>query len=292
MTREAEEARALRQALSEGERIVTIAPDKIVSSFVEDRLTLDDRDDDDFAALVDSIRESGQQVPVLLRPHPTETGRYQTAYGHRRVRAAGRLGIDVKAIIRPLSDAELVLAQGKENAERRNLSFIERALFAKNLASHGFERKVIGDALAVQKSELSRLLAVVESIPEVFIRVIGPAPKAGRDRWMKLGEMLQSGAAQAIANDEIKYQRFQAADSDGRFQLLFDRLARREKPDPVEPEDLKDRKGKVFARLRRDGKARRIEFAADVDAAFLDQLAADLAGQYEEFLAKRSSGKS
>lgn len=291
MTREAEEARALRQALSEGERIVTIGPDKIVSSFVEDRLTLEDRDDEDFAALVDSIRESGQQVPVLLRPHPTEAGRYQTAYGHRRVRAAARLGIEVKAIIRPLSDAELVLAQGKENAERRNLSFIERALFAKNLAGHGFERKVIGDALAVQKSELSRLLAVVESIPEVFIRVIGPAPKAGRDRWMKLGEMLQSGVAQGIANDEIKYQRFQTADSDGRFQLLFDRLARRQKPDPVEPEELKDRNGKVFARVRRDGKTRRIEFAADVDGAFFDEVAASLAAQYQEFLAKGSAGK-
>ncbi|RWX81793.1 plasmid partitioning protein RepB [Neorhizobium lilium] len=287
MTREAEEARALRQALSEGERIVTIHPDKIASSFVEDRLRLDDRDDDDFAALVDSIRESGQQVPVLLRPHPTESGRYQIAYGHRRVRAAGRLGIEVKAVVRPLSDAELVLAQGKENAERRNLSFIERGLFAKNLASHGFDRKVIGDALAVQKSELSRLLAVVEGIPETFIRVIGPAPKAGRDRWMKLGEMLESGAAQSIANDEIQFQRFQTADTDGRFQLLFDRLSRRQKPDAPQPQELKDKNGKVFARVRREGKSKRIEFVADVDANFVDEVAASLAKQYQEFLAKR-----
>ena len=39
----------------------------------------------------------------------------------------------MRAIIQALTDAELVIAQGKENAERRNLSFIERALFAANL---------------------------------------------------------------------------------------------------------------------------------------------------------------
>ncbi len=150
MTREAEEARLLRQALSEGERVVAIHPDKIDSSFVEDRLRLGEQDDEDLAVLIDSMRESGQQVPVLLRHHPEKPGRYQTAYGHRRIRAATRLGMEVKAIVRALSDDELVLAQGKENAERRNLSFIERAVFAKNLLAHGFDRKVIGDALAVQ----------------------------------------------------------------------------------------------------------------------------------------------
>lgn len=292
MTRDADEARALRQALSDGERVVNVHPEKIDSSFIEDRLRLDDRDDEDFAALIDSIRESGQQVPVLLRPHPDKSGRYQTAYGHRRVRAAARLGIEVKAIVRPLSDDELVLAQGKENAERRNLTFIERGLFAKNLASRGFDRKVIGDALAVQKSELSRLMQVVDGIPENFIRIIGPAPKAGRDRWMRLGEMLQSGAAQNAAHDEIHFQRFQAAGSDQRFQFLFDRLLRRIKPEAPKPKELKDSSGKVFARIRRDGRVRRIEFSPDVDAAFIDEAAALLAERYEQFVADRSADKA
>ena len=292
MTREVEEARALRQAFNDGDRIVAISPDKIDASFVEDRLSLDGADDEDFAALMDSIRESGQQVPVLLRPHPEKQGRYQTAYGHRRVKAATRLGIDVKAIVRPLSDDELVLAQGKENAERRNLSFIERGVFAKNLAGRGFDRKVIGDALAVQKSELSRLMAVVEAIPEDFIRFIGPAPKAGRERWMKLGEMLQTGPAQAAANDEIGFQRFQSAGSDERFQLLFERLMGRTKPEAPKPAELKDRSGRVFARVQREGKARKIEFTADIDAAFIDEAAALIAEHYAKFVAKRSAGKS
>ncbi|MBP1844097.1 ParB family chromosome partitioning protein [Rhizobium petrolearium] len=292
MSREVEEARALRQALSEGERVVTIHPDRIDSSFIEDRLMLDGHEDGDFAALVDSIRESGQQVPVLLRPHPEKQGRYQTAYGHRRVKAAARLGIEVKAIVRPLSDDELVLAQGKENAERRNLSFIERGLFARNLVSLGFDRKVVGDALAVQKSELSRLLQVVESVPERFIRAVGPAPKVGRERWMKLGEILSREAKQHIATDVIHTERFKVADSDSRFQILFARLDASMKPEPAKPQELKDRNGQVFARVRREGKTKRIEFAADVDAAFVDEAASLLAARYEEFLTGRSAGKS
>jgi len=286
MTREVEEARALRQALSDGERVVAIDPDKIDASFIEDRLTLDDRDDEDFAALIDSIRESGQQVPVLVRPHPDKNGRYQTAYGHRRVRAAARLGIEVKAIVRTLSDDELVLAQGKENAERRNLTFIERGLFAKNLAARGFDRKVIGDALAVQKSELSRLMAVVESIPENVVRMIGPAPKAGRERWMKFGEMLQKKSAEEIVGDEMRYQRFRASDTDRRFQILFERLLRREKPSLPKPIDIKDRSGRVFARLGRDieGRAKKIEFAKHVDPAFIDEAVSLLTERYEAFL--------
>jgi ParB family transcriptional regulator, chromosome partitioning protein len=41
------------------------------------------------------------------------------------------------------SDLERVVAQGKENSERRDLSFIERAAFAIYLEQRGFERSVI-----------------------------------------------------------------------------------------------------------------------------------------------------
>ncbi len=287
ITREAEEARALRQALAEGERVVSIDPARIEASFVADRLTIDDAEDADFIRLTESMAESGQQVPVLLRPHPEREGYFQTAYGHRRIKAAARLGREVKAIVRALSDAELVLAQGKENAERRNLSFIERGLFAQNLSARGFDRKVIGDALAVQKSELSRLLQVVESVPERFIRAIGPAPKAGRDRWMKLGEILKSEARQVIAIDVIYSEAFKALDSDARFQALFSRLDRRTKPQEAPAEELKDGAGRVFAWLKRDGRTARIEFAAGTDAAFLDEAAGLLASRYDEFLRSR-----
>src|SRR3954470_17986990 len=87
----AEEARAMVAA---GDRVVELDPALIDPSFVSDRLaTLPE----DHANLVALIRERGQQVPILVRPHPERPGRYQVAYGHRRLRAAADLGRPVRA---------------------------------------------------------------------------------------------------------------------------------------------------------------------------------------------------
>ncbi|MCO5732243.1 plasmid partitioning protein RepB [Rhizobium sp. SSA_523] len=288
IAKDAEEVRALRQALTGGDHVVSVSTDQIDASFVEDRLQIDQQDDDDFQMLMDSMRESGQQVPVLLRPHPAQEGRYQTAYGHRRIRAAARLGIPVKAVVKPMTDDELVMAQGKENAERRNLSFIERAIFARNLAARGFDRKVIGSALSVQKSELSRLIQVIEAVPETYIRMIGAAPKAGRDRWMKLGDLLKSEAGKREADRVIAAPDFRSSGSDQRFQLLFDNLTRPKKPMPETDQavgvlDLKDHSGRVFARLKRDGRSSKIEFVSDVDDAFLNEAARMLVDHFNRY---------
>ena len=140
------------------------------------------------------IRKDGQALPILVRPHSNQVGIYQIAYGHRRWHAARELAIKVRAIIQALTDAELVIAQGKENAERRNLSFIERALFAANLELGGFDRATINAALAVHTTEVSRLLTVAAAIPAAIVTSIGPAPKAGRTRWMELAEFLQTAS--------------------------------------------------------------------------------------------------
>jgi ParB family chromosome partitioning protein len=285
ITREAEEARHLRQALFEGERVVSLDPGLIDASFVTDRLTEEERDDGDFLALVESIRENGQQSPILVRPHPETDGRFQTAYGHRRLKAVQRLGGQVKAIVRTLSDDALVLAQGKENAERRNLSFIERALFAKSLVARGFERKVVGDALSVDKTELSRLLQVADSVPEQIVRGIGPAPKTGRPRWMALGELLSSEGARMRAIDELFGETCRAADSDTRFAVVFARLMSRNRPAPEKAEELKDGRGRVFARVKRDGRAARIEFVAGTDPAFIDEATRLISEHYAAFAA-------
>lgn len=287
ITREAEEARSLRQALEEGERIVSLDTDRIDGSFVSDRLGDNENDDPEFAGLVESIRDSGQQVPILVRPHPQSPGRYQVAYGHRRLRAAKTLGIQAKVIVRTLTDDELVLAQGKENAERRNLTFIERALFAKALVDRGFDRKLVGEALAVQKSELSRLIQVAEALPDGYAQQIGPAPKAGRDRWMELGQLLSDRAGMIKASEEASSEKFRKADSDRRFQLIYDRLTRSSKPPKAEAENFVAPDGKVFARVTAKGKAVRIEFDGSTDPEFVDALKARLQADYAAFLATR-----
>lgn len=141
--------------------------------------------------LIASIEEYGQQVPVLLRPNPNYPERYQVVYGRRRVAALRALGKPVKALIRVLDDRELVVAQGQENSARRDLSFIERVNFARQMRQMGYERKVICDALHVDKTLISRMLSVADRIPEPLINAIGAAPSVGRDRWLKLADLLE-----------------------------------------------------------------------------------------------------
>ena len=223
----AEEAEQLKAALASGERVVPLDPTLVEPSPYADRLSDGGRGDETFEDLKRSLDASGQQVPILVRPHPDQPERYQAAYGHRRLRALRDLGRPVLAIIRTLDDAELMLAQGKENAERRDLSFIERALFADTLSHAGFSRAEIQAALGLHKAEMTRLFQVAELVPRHIARAIGPAPKAGRPRWMAIGELLKRDANRVKAEDCIASGAFQEADSDRRFVILFDRISKR-----------------------------------------------------------------
>ena len=207
----AEEARAL---IAAGETVVEIDPALINSSFLTDRLA---NADENHTALVASIREHGQQVPILVRPHTQRAGRYQIAYGHRRLRAVAELGRPIRTVVRDLSDAELVVAQGQENSARLDLSYIERALFAISIEDRGFDREVIMAALTIEKTQLSRLISIGRAIPIEVVQLIGPAPKTGAPRWALLAEKISSRDIRPILEKLATDNDFRDADSDTRF---------------------------------------------------------------------------
>ena len=76
-----------------------------------------------------------------------------------------------------MSDIESVVAQGVENSQREDLSYIERALFAARLEDRGFARTVIIDALATDKTELSKLISVARAVPNPSSTQLGPRPR-------------------------------------------------------------------------------------------------------------------
>ncbi len=214
------ERKSLEEALAAGGAIVEIAPELVESSFAADRFA--EAADAAFVALKNSIAESGQEVPILVRPLPGQPGRYQVAYGHRRLRACRQLGRKVRALVKPLSDAELVVAQGLENAARVDLSFIEKAVFAHGLERRGFDRATIMAALATDKTELSKMISAAAGLPEALVRAIGPAPKAGRRRWLQLAERLKDVAARRRVEALAADQAFAGFESDLRFTMVLD----------------------------------------------------------------------
>lgn len=217
---DAEELESLRSQVSAGDRVVELDPEAVDHSPFHDRLE-NAGPDPVFEALKASIADGGQQVPILVRPHPGAEGRYQAAYGHRRLRAAQELGQKVRAVVRQLTDAELVVAQGKENNDRADLSFIEKAQFAAALEGRGFDRATIMSAVEPNKGNLSVLLSVAKAIPDDVISAIGPAPKIGRPRWLELAEALKIKGAVAKAREVLADDRFKAADSNARFNRIL-----------------------------------------------------------------------
>ena len=255
LTEEASAADALRQQIENGAIVVELDPEKLEPSFISDRLA--PIDDPQYRQLVESIRKDGQALPILVRPHPNQVGIYQIAYGHRRWHAARELAIKVRAIIQALTDAELVIAQGKENAERRNLSFIERALFAANLESGGFDRATINAALAVHTTEVSRLLTVAAAIPAAIVTSIGPAPKAGRTRWMELAEFLQNSISRQLAAETLDTTSLKRLGTDARFEALMEAL-RNSAAGPKGAEVIANGRGEPTIRITRSGRGLKI----------------------------------
>lgn len=220
LSAEAAQAKALREELASRETTQELDPALFSPSIVSDRIP--SSTDTRFQELKAAIAENGQQIPIIARPHPTEEGHYQIAAGHRRWRVAQELDRPVKAIIRALSDKEMVILQGQENGPREDLSFIERARFAMQMESRGFDRDTLSAALNVDKPEVSRLLTVSQVLREELIVAIGPAPKVGRPRWLQLAKALEHPGARDRLSEAVTKDEFKAADSDRRFAIVLD----------------------------------------------------------------------
>jgi ParB family chromosome partitioning protein len=243
----ADAAKALEARLTAGQLIVDLDPTSVEASFVADRMT---PDDENYRLLLEAIRANGQDSPILVRPHPSVTGRYQVAFGHRRLRAASELGRPVRAVVKQLSDRDLVIAQGQENSARADLSFIERARFARRLEESGYDRETIVAALSADKTTVSRMISVTTRIPPIIVDGIGPAPGTGRDRWVELSNAFQvSGNGRSIEG-LLRDPNFIAATSDQRFNVVEDVLAQRSTDEPAHPDNRPAR------RLRARGQAR------------------------------------
>jgi ParB family chromosome partitioning protein len=242
----------LKRQLRDGANVQEIDPALVDPSPIRDRL--DDPGSAKAESLRASIAESGQRVPALLRAHPAAPGRYLTVFGHRRVAAVKALGRPLRAIVVEMADEEAFVAQGQENNERDNTSFIERCLFAKRLKAFGLKGVQITAAISTDKTTVSRMIDIAEKAPEDILAAIGPAPAIGRPRWQALAEILPDKAAVArrlIADDD-----FRRLGSDERFHAVF--AAAMNGPDKklaaANFSHLADRNGAKFALVKRSAR--------------------------------------
>ena len=224
-------ARSLHAAAAAAVR--DIDPRLIDDSRFADRLDPDDAEIDDLA---DSIRSQGQLIPILVSP--IAGGRFRIVYGRRRLAALRRLALPAKALVREMDEDQAIIAQGQENTYRRDLTWIEKAVFAQQLIAAGKSDDLVCDALNIdQKARkmgekltgLSRMKQVTARIPATLIEAIGPAPKVGRDRWYALAQTIEKTGFPAGNLDALAKGAAQGMSSDDRFDMA-DRLTRRPRP--------------------------------------------------------------
>ena len=280
-----QDMQAAKDLVASGGKVVELDTSAIEDSILKDRLEVDPETQ---ASLIESIRQSGQQVPILVRQVGEAPTRYQVAYGHRRLAACRHLGRKILAIVRSLTDQELLVAQGQENSSRTDLSYIERALFALNLETRGINRDAIMLALSTDKTEVSKMISVARSVPADIVRSIGPAPKAGRTRWLGLSERLSGIKLDAKFQVMIGGADFASATSDARFERVFKFLQAKPKHG-ASSEICAPLGGKQIVRVTRSPKAMTLTIDQQLEPGFGDFLLKNLEAFYETFQSQKNA---
>ena len=283
--------RALRSARDavDSHRVWEIDPAEIEDSRLVDRLDPEDVDD-----LRRSIELNGQTVPILVRRDPDIANRYLLVYGRRRLEAIR--GSDtvpkVRALIANIDDSAALRAQVSENTGRRDLSYIERAVFAQELLdAHFGSQAEIAEVLNATRSAVSMALSVARAISPELARAIGPAHGIGRPRW----DALVKAIAEADADQDALAKIARAArdnagaeDTDGvpvdASVEAFEAVARHLKktgatpPTPSAPAIELSLDGQKAGSIRRTAKGVRLDLTnVDDDfAAWLEDQAQDV----------------
>jgi ParB family chromosome partitioning protein len=165
--------------------------------------------------LAQSIREKGVLQPILVRPGMF-AGEYQIVAGERRWRAAQRTGVrTIPAVIRSLSDAEVLEIAIVENVQRADLSPLEEAEGYKALIDRfGRTQAQVAETVGKSRVHVTNALRLLQ-LPEPVLALIregrltaGQArplvgsPDAVRLAEEVVGRGLSSRQAEALARSK------------------------------------------------------------------------------------------
>lgn len=172
---------APRPAVPAGPAVTTIPIEQLEPGPFQPRA---DFDPASMAELVDSIRARGILQPLLARPHPDNTERFQIIAGERRWRAAQQAGLHtVPVLMRTLTDAEAMAASLVENLQRQDLNAIEEAQGYQRLTEEfGLTQERLAEAVGKSRSHVANTLRLRQLPPSVQEEVRKGALTAGHAR--------------------------------------------------------------------------------------------------------------
>ncbi len=266
-----------------------IDPDEIMESAIRDRFD-SGYSEAGIADLLESMREHGQSTPGLVRPVRGTARPFQIVFGRRRLAAAKLLGIKFKAIARELSDEDAIVLQGEENSNRKDLSFIERCLFAQSQEAAGYRRDVICKSLSTGRSHISEMIRIAAALPREIQMQIGPAPEIGRRRWIEFEVRWAAHREPAkVAQLVLEQDQIQASSSDLRFAAVFEALTKADvKAAASSTTDLISH-GLVLGQIQHGKSAAKLTFNKSVPSGFVDFIAGQIESLHDQFMQKQNS---
>lgn len=140
--------------------------------------------EEDLADLAASISEKGVLQPLIVRPNPSGTPKYQIVAGERRWRAAQRAQIHtLPVIVRNYSDTELLEIAIIENVQRADLNPVEEAMGYRQLMDKfGHTQEKLAEALSKSRSYIANLLRLLQLPDDVLMLLQEGALSAGHAR--------------------------------------------------------------------------------------------------------------
>lgn len=121
-------------------------------------------DPTELAALAASIREQGVLQPILARPDPTASGRYQIIAGERRWRASQQAGLhEIPALVRALEDTAAMAAALVENLQREDLNPIDEGEgYRRLIEEFSLTQERVADSVGKSRSHVANTMRLLK----------------------------------------------------------------------------------------------------------------------------------
>lgn len=166
------EALISREQLKEDEKIELLNPDQISRNRYQPRVEFEE---DKLQELMVSVKEKGLVQPIIVRRNGA--GEYELIAGERRLRAVKALGLkEIPAVVKNVSDLELLELSLIENIQRENLNPLEEAkAYDALMNDFNFTQEQIAKTVGKDRttvSNMTRLLSLPEPVKDALAKQI------------------------------------------------------------------------------------------------------------------------
>ena len=235
--------------MNNDERILTIPVDQIKPNPYQPRKTFDAARIDDLAA---SIAQHGILQPIVLSEH---INGYYIVVGERRYRASKTAGLtEIPAIVKQLSDEDMMELAIIENLQREDLNPIEEAESYRRLMEElNLTQQDVARRLGKSRPYIANMLRLIQ-LPPVIKKAIQSGYLSGAHGRTLLG-LKDATAMKKIAKTAMKEQ-WSVRDLERYVQQL--------QPNVKEKEDVRTSKGTKPAFIRQHEKQLREKYGTTV----------------------------